>query len=367
MPEEPDFDLTIANSVADLPSEWDNLIGPDDAFLATRWLTVVEKTAGVPIRYVVARQNGTVVAGVVTALATSTVPWVGGRPDSILLKAVAEAAPGADAALRCLPGESASALMPALVAGGRHVGNTHVLLGPSATREHAEALIRRVESLAIECGAASVAFPYADEGAETLRSVLAARQYRYFRSGQYCRLWVPDGGFDAYLAGFTYKRRCSIRTERRRVTGAGLAITFEPLRDDTIPVFAELDAGLRRKYGITWPAEKSVATLTEVLNVFGDDSLAIAARDSDGRVRAFGLVLRHQDRWYVRQCGFDYEFQEATGLPLYFELLYYRLVEAASAAGVTALHYGLGSVDAKQSRGCVVSDQHCFIRRTELA
>ncbi|MFC7760326.1 GNAT family N-acetyltransferase [Catellatospora bangladeshensis] len=80
-----------------------------------------------------------------------------------------------------------------------------------------------------------------------------------------------------------------------------------------------------------------------------------------GEVRGFALILRHHDTWYARQTGYDYAYQQRTGAPLYFELLYYRLVEEAAAAGVRAIHYGLGSADTKRSRGCTSSEQRCHL------
>ncbi|MEU9852682.1 hypothetical protein [Streptomyces sp. NPDC047974] len=45
------------------------------------------------------------------------------------------------------------------------------------------------------------------------------------------------------------------------------------------------------------------------------------------------------------------------------QVLYYRLLEEAAAAGVTTLHYGLGSERAKRSRGCAVTEQRCHVLR----
>ncbi len=115
---------------------------------------------------------------------------------------------------------------------------------------------------------------------------------------------------------------------------------------------------LLARYGTPWPAARSAAALRETLAAFGTDAFVVTARDA-ACIRGFALVLRHQDRWYARQAGFDYEFKG--NLPLYFEVVFYRLIELAAAAGVRVIHYGLGSRDAKQSRGCLSCAQYCFV------
>jgi hypothetical protein len=102
--------------------------------------------------------------------------------------------------------------------------------------------------------------------------------------------------------------------------------------------------------------------LHQVRECFGDDAFTIVAR-AEGEIRGFGLVLHHNGHWYARQTGYDYEYQRRTGLPLHFELLHYRLIEEAAAAGISTIPYGLGSEDTKRSRGCTATDQRCRLLR----
>jgi hypothetical protein len=82
---------------------------------------------------------------------------------------------------------------------------------------------------------------------------------------------------------------------------------------------------------------------------------------ADGAVRGFCVVLADGDHWYVRHAGFDYEYLRPRNLPLYFELLYYRLLDEAAARGVRRIHYGLGSSPAKTLRGCATTAQFAAV------
>ncbi|MEV6766730.1 GNAT family N-acetyltransferase [Streptomyces sp. NPDC051105] len=339
--------------------EWDALTRSSDLFLTTRWLDVVEDTAGVPMAYLWIERAGKMVAGLATALADASAPWSLGRPDYVLEKSAEAGLPGAKEILADLPGETTSALMPTLLAGGRHLGNTRVLYGREASADDLETLVTAAQSLARGVGAVSIAFLYVDETDHELRSVLTRCGYRSYVSGRYSSLHVPPDGFPGYLAALPSKRRVSIKAERRKLYDAGCRLSVESLDGADLPRFAELEAELMRKYGIAWRADQSLPTLVQVRDRFGDDAFAIVAR-ADGAIRGFGLILRHNHYWYARQSGFDYDYQRRSGLPLYFEILYYRLLEEAAAAGVTTICYGHGSEDTKRSRGCVATDQFCY-------
>ncbi|MFF7364602.1 GNAT family N-acetyltransferase [Streptomyces sp. NPDC008125] len=348
---------------ADLPREgWDALTGPSDIFLTCRWLDVVEATAGVPMTYLWTEREGRPVAGLATATATTSVPWALGRPDVVLRNSAEAELPGAAEMLAGVGDDPSKTLMPALVAGGRHVGSTRVLRSPEATDEDVESLVEAAEALAREAGLASVCFLYLDEQDADLAKTLDARGYLSYTTGRYSTLRVPEDGFDGYLAALPRKRRVSIGAERRRIREAQAQVAVESLDTADLPRFAELESGLLAKYGIDIRPDQVLAQIRQVRDCFGDDAFAVVARAED-EVRGYGLILRHGDHWYARQTGYDYAYQERTGLPLYFEVLYYRLLEEAASAGVTTLHYGLGSERAKRSRGCTATEQRCRLLR----
>ncbi|MFF9818672.1 GNAT family N-acetyltransferase [Streptomyces sp. NPDC014006] len=363
----PDSVLAVERA-ADLPrAGWDALAGPADIFLTCRWLDVVEATVGVPMAYLWIERDGEPVACLATALATSAVPWALGRPDVVLRNSAEAGLPGAAGFLADLAGDPTTELMPTLLAGGRHVGHTRILQGHRTTRDDLVRLVGAAETLARRSGAATVCFLYLDAAGEDdrrLADVLAERGYRSHTSGRHSRLRVPEDGYDGYLTALPRKRRVSVAAERRRIRQSGIDVSVESLDEVDLARCAELEAELLGKYGITWAPDQSLPQLRQVRDCFGDDAFAVVAR-AEGSLRAFGLILRRGDHWYARQTGYDYAYQRRTGLPLYFELLYYRLVEEAAAAGVSTIHYGLGSTETKRSRGCAATDQHCHLLRLD--
>lgn len=342
---------------------WDDLVGGNDLFLSTRWLRVAEATAGVPMRYLLASASGRLTGALATALADDVAPWVLGRPDTLLQQAVDDGLRGAAELRAGLPSGDAAALLPSLVCGGRHMGRTRVLVR-DGDRHTLGLLVDRAEQTARELGARSLCFPFVDERDVELRAALADRGYASHASGRYSWLRLPAGGLDGWLELLSSKRRRRVITDRHRVEEAGYRFELVPLREADVPRLAELETQLLHKYGIAWTPSSSEATLRSVRATFGDDAVTSLAVH-DGIVRGFGLLLRHQDQWYARSTGFDYAFQKS--LPLYFEVLYSRLAESAPAAGVTGVHYGLGSEAAKRSRGCDAVDQDSYVRLVELA
>jgi uncharacterized protein len=352
---------TVSRS-ADLPRRgWDDLTGPGDIYLTCRWLDIVEATAGVPMTYLWLESGGIPVAGLPTALATSDVPWALGRPDVVLRNSVAAALPGSAEFMRALGGDPAGRLMPTLLAGGRHVGGTRALYSAKATEADLEALVDGAEALARQSDAATVCFLYLDDTDRELGRILERRGYQAYVSGEYSVLHVPADGYPGYRAALPHKRRISVAAERGRIRQAGIQVSLESLRDADLPRLAELESELLAKYDIDLRPEYLLGLLRQVGDCFGDDAFAVVAR-AEGAIRGFALILRGNNAWIARQTGYDYSYQQRTRTPLYFEVLYYRLIEEAAAAGVRTIHYGLGSGQTKRSRGCSTTYQRCWTR-----
>ncbi|MFF9036886.1 GNAT family N-acetyltransferase [Streptomyces sp. NPDC014892] len=344
---------------ADLPrADWAELLRPEDLFLGERWLAVAERTAGCPMSYLLLDEDGRTVAGLATALADDTAPWVLGRPDTLLQAGAEAGREGAAEILSALPASPAESLLPTLVCGGRHMGRSRVPRLAGTGRDQVEALVAEAERLAAEQGAASVAYPFVEDGDTLLRQILDERGYVHHDSGRYSSLRVGPGGFDDYLTLVSARRRRRILTERRRVREAGIELRIEPLSADLVPRLGALEAQLMAKYGHTWTAGQTEQVLHEMIAAFGADA-QVALAVGDGDIRGFGTLLRFGTHWYARQAGFDYAYQDR--LPLYFETLYYFPVEAAARLGIEAIHYGLGSEEAKLSRGCTAETQYSYL------
>ncbi|MEW2165515.1 GNAT family N-acetyltransferase [Streptomyces sp. NPDC007084] len=355
----------VADAAALPDAGWDGLLGPEDFFQTPRWLAVQERNSGTTMDFLVRRRGGEPVAGLVAAWADDSVPWLLARPDAMLAHALEDGGtPGAREVLREVADGDPAALLPSLVCGGRHLGRTRALAGPDAGPGDVEALVERAEELAEERGAASVCFPHVDVRDAGLTGLLHARGYRSHLSAHYAWLPIPPGGWDEFLANMSKHRRRRVRLERRALAEAKVEVHLEPLTKALAPRLGELDCNLLRKYGNPASPEHSASLLSWISEVMGEDAMVSVARQ-DGIIIGFGMVLRSrargEEQWFGHRAGFDYDAQGK--LPLYYDVLYYRVLEAAAREGVAVLHAGIGSIEAKLARGCLASEEHAFLLR----
>lgn len=375
--------VRVLERAAQVPAAWDELTGPGDCYLSTRWLRVAEATAGVTMRYLPHYRGDQLDGALATALAMPNSPWLFGRTDAVLEFAARNGLPGAAECLasltdgravprtieevtRALTDEHGAApatdlLMPSLLCGGRHVSISRALTRDEGDTRHAviSDLVARAESVASELGARSVAFLYVDEHDTQLRRALDERGYLSCASGSHTILFLPDGGFEAYKAMLPRKRRQSIAQERRKLAAAGFEVRTEPLTDDLIESLAALESQLFAKHGGSWSPEQSASVLSAIKRELGSDALVFVGR-LDGELCGFTLVLRHRDHWFPHRTGFDYS--RIGNLPVYFELAYNSLIEAAAAAGARAVHHGMGVLRTKELRGFTAGNSYLFIK-----
>lgn len=358
-------DVRHVADAATLPAAgWNSLVGVEDFFQTPRWLVVQERNSGTTMDFLVQHRDGAPVAGLVAAWADDSVPWLLARPDAMLTQAVAAGVPEAEHCLTETAGGDVTSLLPSLVCGGRHLGRTRTLAGDGALPSDLEALVEHAEQLAEERGAASVCFPHVDVRDTDLVALLESRGFRSHTSAHYAWLPIPPGGFDQFLGEMSKHRRRRVRLERRALAEAGVEVHLEPLTKALAPRLGELDSNLLKKYGNPASPEHSAGLLTWIAEVMGDDAMVSVARQN-GSIIGFGMVLRSRARgeehWFGHRAGFDYDAQGK--LPLYYDVLYYRVLDAAAQAGVSVLHAGIGSVEAKLARGCLASEERSFLLR----
>ncbi|MFF1832889.1 GNAT family N-acetyltransferase [Streptomyces sp. NPDC058231] len=354
----------VADAAGLSAAGWNDLTGVEDFFQTPRWLAVQEQNSGTTMDFLVRQREGAPVAGLVTAWADDSVPWLLARPDAMLGRAVDAGVPEAAGCLTEVAQGDPSSLLPSLVCGGRHLGRTRALATPDARPSDVEALVARAEELASERGAASVCFPHTDVRDTGLVALLESRGYRSHTSAHYAWLPIPPGGFDQFLEEMSKHRRRRVRLERRALAEAGVEVQLEPLTGKLAPRLGELDSNLLKKYGNPASPEHSAGLLRWISEVMGDDAMVSVAR-KDGSIIGFGMVLRSaargEEQWFGHRAGFDYDAQGK--LPLYYDVLYYRVLEAAAEAGVSVLHAGIGSVEAKLARGCLASEERSYLLR----
>jgi hypothetical protein len=352
---------------------WDTLLGVEDGFQTRAWLEVQARIGADVAAHGAGPGDGPADAGLVVAWADERTPWLLARPDVLLRRAREGGAAGAAGAWA----GSAEEVLPSLVCGGRHLGRTRPLRrdgagpgdAPTAGSDEVAAAVTAVveaaEREALDRGARSVCFPHVDERDAWLCDLLESRGYAWHHSEVLCWLDVPAGGWDAYLATMSQHRRRRVRLERRAVEEAGVRVRPVALGDAPLERLGELDAALLAKYGNASSPEGSTRSLTLLAEGLGDDALCMLA-ERDGDVVAFGVVVRSRARgreqWFGHRAGFDYEAQG--DLPLYHEVLYYRVLELAAERGVPVLDAGVGSAHAKQARGCHASPQRSYLLPT---
>lgn len=339
---------------------WDALLDVEDAFQTRAWLEV-QTRIGHDVSVHVAGPAGRADAGLVTAWADEQTPWLLARPDALLRRSREEGLPGAATAWPGSPDD----VLPSLVCGGRHLGRTRPVRRPGAPDAAVAAVVAAAEREAVDRGAHSVSFPHVDERDEWLCALLESRGYSWHHAETLCWLDVPSDGWEAYLAAMTQHRRRRVRLERRAVEEAGVVVRALALRDAPLERLGVLDANLLAKYGNPASPEGSTRSLKLLAEGLGDDALCVLA-ELDDEVVGFGVVVRSRSRgrehWFGHRAGFDYEAQG--DLPLYYEVLYYRVLELAAEHGVPVLNAGVGSAHAKQARGCHASRQRSYLRPT---
>ncbi|WP_412872224.1 GNAT family N-acetyltransferase [Curtobacterium flaccumfaciens] len=341
------------------PSRWDSIERNRDVALSHSGLMLAEQTAGAEMRYiVVTSEAGAWVGGLPAAKATSEARWILGRPDALLKRAIESHEPGSQEALTAVGG-SASHLLPTLVLGGRHMGNSAMLLSDDAPADTANLLLDVAEDVAKSLQVRAMSAPFVSAANDRFRRSLTQASYVPFGINRYSSLALPDGGYDAWVTQFSKKKRWKIRDERRRISAAGFTSRVSALSSADLQQLAGLETQLLRKYGHDWRPEYSVAALGKLVATFGADAM-VSTVERGPESAGFVVLLRNGDRWSARQVGFDYEMQG--DLPLYFETLFYAPVGAASAHGVRHIDFGLGSEEAKVSRGCVTDTQQTWVK-----
>ncbi|MGW1318779.1 peptidogalycan biosysnthesis protein [Streptomyces sp. NPDC002426] len=365
----PDGVRAVANAAGLEAAGWPSLLGAEDFFQTPRWLAVQEVNSGTAMDFLLRERGGRPVAGLVTAWADTSVAWLLARPDAMLRRALEQEVPEAAGVLRDVAGGDPDRLLPSLVCGGRHLGRTRALASPEATAEDLAALLEEAEAMAAGRGAATVCFPHVDVRDVALTGLLERRGYRHHLSDHYAWLDIPPGGFEQFVDEMSAHRRRRVRLEGRALADAGVEVNVEPLTQALCTRLGQLDANLLRKYGNPASDEGSARMIGRIAEIMGEDVLVSVARQR-GTVIGFGMVLRSrargEEQWYGHRAGFDYEAQGK--LPLYYDVLYYQVLDAAAKEGATVLHAGIGSVKAKLARGCQVSEQRSYllpVHRTE--
>lgn len=185
--------------------------------------------------------------------------------------------------------------------------------------------------------------------------------YRVLMNGS-CTLELQWDSFEEYILSFSSRRRSAIRREMRRFVSSGLLCDVtrggEAMTDD----LAVLQANVRQKYGL--PANQSkIAGFNDALRQVLGDSIVIFRVWRGEQLLAFSQFFVFGGALYNRSMGLNYELigPEYT----YFNVLYYYPIRWAIENGMTRIYYGVGSYEAKVSRGCALERRVGYFRFPE--
>lgn len=334
---------------------WDSLAGPDDFYLSAAWARAVERMRPQRALHLAAVDGGGRPGGILPGYfidESATSPFI--RPDLVLGRLAAQRPEAAGD----VPGPE---LLPALGCGSRQVGQSRPLLAQGSPGcRAATALIDASLDRAAAQDARSVQFLYVDEHRHPLREALRAAGFAEFFSGWHCVLDTPWHDFGGYLHSRSPGRRKQVLRERRMLADEGVSFGVTGLDPRDAERLAVLEAAVHARYGNAASVGAVAARLRGLAEAMPGAVLIDARRD--GQTLGFLVLLRWDDRLYVANFGLD---RRAAGrLPAYFGLMFYEPISLAVTTGVIRLHYGLGSTEAKTSRGCRPVAQygyvHCF-------
>lgn len=330
--------------IEDVPADsWTGLLGERDLFLLPGWLRVGHGTYGGGLRdarVALVERNGTAVAG--------TGGWIFGqdctedlcRPDVLM-----DLAP-----------ERGAALFPTVLAGGWYDSRVAHRTGECLPND-IEAVVHALEDWGRAEGAASVCWPGVDDREKELILLLQDLGYTRFPLTPRWALEGPWTGLDDYLSRLRRKFRTVVRAELRKVAEAGITCRTVPLTRELARPLVELAEENVERHGGTVDLDSYTEWVAALADVPGSEA---HLAEQDGRLVGCLVSSTYAGRIYALFPGFDYA--RITGVPLYFVLCYYRMVEHAVANGLHAVEYGPAADEAKRNRGCVAYSQGLWIR-----
>ncbi len=160
---------------------------------------------------------------------------------------------------------------------------------------------------------------------------------------------IPADGWDAWLSGLSRHRRTQIRRDERAFAAAGFEVSQHRLAEVSHllgPLWAPTQA---KYYGRPFDPAELTAQLRVQAEVMGDAAKVLLCGRPDEPPVGFLIYYRWRNQVYLRTTGFDYE--RLAGAAEYFNLSYYHHIRHAPALGVSQIHAGIKSVEAKVHRG----------------
>jgi predicted N-acyltransferase len=359
--------VRLHTDIVDIPRErWDSLRHPS-VYLHYDWLHARSGTVRGASRFFTADTAAGDLLLAVPGYLTDRSAHPGYHPAGFLDDELPDtdivAEPGGAQALACVRAWLASAASDrALVLGapGR-MGGVSAAPGMSAQLKRAALtdLVAAAAHHADLADAGTVGWVYLLEGVDPmLDEVLRESGYLPVVMGADCYLPILWDSFEGYLASFKSRHRVAIRHEMQVCRDAG--VSFELHGPDILgPELAELELQWRRKYDRRAVYADTLADYDGLREKAGNVLHVLVARRA-GCAIGFMTFLEDETTWWARFAGFDYTV--AGQLYLYFNMVFYHLIERAIDRGISQIAYSTGSYEAKCSRGCSLRNLLAYVR-----
>lgn len=309
--------------------DWDGLVDDDGFYLSHDWLRYVETEPYEQSRYLLSLDSGVLTGALVLNRIRDafTVRYRGEHFADLL----------------GIEGRT-------LIAGGSRGYRSTLLLARSASRaETLSALLRSALTVAREDGCAGIVLPFLTTPA--LAEV--ARVARMRAAFDFPEAEITDVGpsLDAYAERAPTRIRTKIRADRTRFARAGW-VARERRLDECWPETARLLYLLQRKYG---HEERTLREFEESMagqaRYLADRSTVFTCEDDRG-IAGMVVCYRWRTTLYVRVAGFDYD--RLRHGHEYFNVVLYGPLQYVAREGMSHLHLGPGSWEAKGYRGAIL-------------
>jgi predicted N-acyltransferase len=164
------------------------------------------------------------------------------------------------------------------------------------------------------------------------------------------RVHLPGHTWDDFIRGLPASRRNTVRRERRVSAGAGYTISVVRL-DECWYEAGPLLAKVQGRYGHDDSVDEARDYLANLASGSTSPGSVILCRRNDQLIGYCHFYDFGTTRW-IRSFGLDYPNLVAAFE--YFELVYYLPILGAYAAGLSSVHYGIKSAQAKALRGATL-------------
>jgi predicted N-acyltransferase len=331
-----DFEIRNVTSISKVGAdEWRCLAPPENLYQSYEWMQVSEATARQAARYYCAYQQDGTLLGCLPVYRYRE----GGNP-------------GYDPSRFTTATDSSRSRYPHLLYGARSGYFQRPLISSCLPPPERHAILKALLNDADrhEQDAASASFPFLPvEDARALSGCLPDA-WSFRPDGAGAVLDLPRGGIDAYAKSFSGKQRNMIRREARSC-GQHNVRFIEARLSERIDVVAALATATQRWHGSTITVERMREALEHQTRWLDSHSWVIEARL--GAV-PIGIALHYiwGTELFSRMVGLDYQNPAVRKARIYFNILFYAVVERGPGLGVERSWLGPGTLNVKVSRGC---------------